>query len=534
MPKIPHVSNVARRPAGAASPRLLARRQAQPGTERRGQEPCGRQPTEQGEAPPRQCFFALVAVRAGLAAGKDPGRPRRRHGHGVDGRDDHRHRDGQGELAEELAGDAAEEGAGQQHRAEHQRHGEDRPGDLVHCLDRGFAHGQALVQPALDVLQHDDGVVHDEADGQHQPEERQVVQGEAHQAHDGEGPDQRDCHVDHGQEQGFPVLQEQQDDDGNQDDGLAQRMEHLIHGFADERRGVVDDGVTQPLGEAGFQLPHLGLDAVGGVQGVRVWQQKDDNTRRRPAVQLPERVLVSGPQLGPADVPEVGDFPVRAGLENDVCELLGLDQAAEGAQGVLEILAVGDRRLTDLSGRHLHVLLAQDPDHVVDRQIPRLQLVRVQPDAHAVVLLAEDAHVADALHPGDGVLDMDRGVIAQVERIIIRPAGLRVVLGIQTDPQQDVWGPFLDRHADGPNHVGERRLGDGDAVLHQHLGHVHVGAQLEGHVQGVRCRRCCSATTCTSSLRRQRPAARSARPLCRPLPGRWLRGSWLSPGRSAA
>ena len=35
---------------------------------------------------------------------------------------------------------------------------------------------QALLQPALDVLQHDDGVVHDDADGQHQPEQRQVVQ----------------------------------------------------------------------------------------------------------------------------------------------------------------------------------------------------------------------------------------------------------------------------------------------------------------------------------------------------------------------
>src|SRR5208337_5543612 len=119
--------------------------------------------------------------------------------------------------------------------------------------------------------------------------------------------------------------------------------------------------------------------------------------RRRPAVQPPERVLASGPQLGPADVPEVSDFPVRAGLENDVRELLSLDQAAEGADGILEILALGDRRLADLPGRHLHVLLAQDPDHVVDREIPRLELVRVQPDAHAVVSLAEDYHVADAL-----------------------------------------------------------------------------------------------------------------------------------------
>ena len=69
--------------------------------------------------------------------------------------------------------------------------------------------GQALVQPALDVLQHDDGVVHDDADGQHQPEQGQVVQREAHQLHDGEGADQRHRHVDHGQEQGLPVLQEQ-------------------------------------------------------------------------------------------------------------------------------------------------------------------------------------------------------------------------------------------------------------------------------------------------------------------------------------
>ena len=51
--------------------------------------------------------------------------------------------------------------------------------------------------------------------------------------------------------------------------------------------------------------------------------------------------------------------------------------------------------------------------------------------------------------------------------------------------QQDVRRPLLGGHADGPDHVGQRRLGDGDAVLHQHLGHVDVGADLERHVQGV-------------------------------------------------
>ena len=77
-------------------------------------------------------------------------------------------------------------------------------------------------------------------------------------------------------------------------------------------------------------------------------------------------------------------------------------------------------------------------DHVAGRQVPRRQLVRVEPDAHAVVLLAEDEHVADAVHAGQRVLELDGGVIAQVELVVVRPAGLRVVVGIQVDHQQDV------------------------------------------------------------------------------------------------
>ena len=37
--------------------------------------------------------------------------------------------------------------------------------------------------------------------------------------HDGEGADQRDRHVDHRQDHGLPVLQEEQHDDGHQQDG---------------------------------------------------------------------------------------------------------------------------------------------------------------------------------------------------------------------------------------------------------------------------------------------------------------------------
>ena len=44
-------------------------------------------------------------------------------------------------------------------------------------------------------------------------------------------------------------------------------------------------------------------------------------------------------------------------LEDDVVELLGVFQTAERGHGVLEHLAVRRRRLADLAGRHLDVLL---------------------------------------------------------------------------------------------------------------------------------------------------------------------------------
>ena len=50
----------------------------------------------------------------------------------------------------------------------------------------------ALADVALDVLDHDDGVVDDDADRQHQAEQRQLVEREAERRQHGEGADQRD------------------------------------------------------------------------------------------------------------------------------------------------------------------------------------------------------------------------------------------------------------------------------------------------------------------------------------------------------
>ena len=54
-----------------------------------------------------------------------------------------------------------------------------------------------------------------------------------------------------------------------------------------------------------------------------------------------------------------------AGLDDDVAELLGVGQPAQGVDRQLELLALGDRLLADLAGGDLQVLLADGGDHVV-------------------------------------------------------------------------------------------------------------------------------------------------------------------------
>ena len=155
--------------------------------------PLGWQPRERQAEPGRQKFVAQPGAQQGeRRAGQDlvgrlfrslrpqqQGRQRRTERQRIEGRNQRRNRDRQGELPEELARDAADERAGHEHRAEDQPHGDHRPRDLRHGLDRGLARARPSLDIVLHGLDHDDGVVDDDADGQHQAEEREVVQAEA-------------------------------------------------------------------------------------------------------------------------------------------------------------------------------------------------------------------------------------------------------------------------------------------------------------------------------------------------------------------
>jgi hypothetical protein len=96
--------------------------------------------------------------------------------------------------------------------------------------------------------------------------------------------------------------------------------------------------------------------------------------------------------------------PVRlAGLDDDVLELRRAREPSHGPDRVLKVIAPGRRRLTEATGRDLHVLLADGAYHVGGGQVARDNPLGVEPDAHAVVARPEDTDITHTRKTGEGV-----------------------------------------------------------------------------------------------------------------------------------
>ena len=154
-------------------------------------------------------------------------------------------------------------------------------------------------------------------------------------------------------------------------------------------------------------------------------------------------------------------------------------EPAGDVERVLELLARRRRRHADLAGGDLLALLLDRLDDVLRHQPARLQLVRIEPDPHRILAGAEHGDVADAGQARQLVPQVDGGVVGQEQAVV---AGVR---RRQRHEQQDRGRLLLHRDALVLHRLRQLRQRGRDAVLHQHLREVQVGADLEGDRQRI-------------------------------------------------
>ena len=402
------------------------------------------------------------------------GAERRGQDQGHQDRQRHRRHDGDGELAIDHAGRTAKEGHRQEHRRQHQADADQGAGDFLHRFQRRVIRTELfLMHDALDVFDHDNRVVHQQADDQHEREQRQRVYRVAEHGQDAEGAQQHDRHGNGGDQRGAPVLQEQVHHQHHQDDGFDQRHHHVADGKADEGGVVHRIDHLHARRQGGAQFFGALLHQSHGAERIGARRQHHGHTGGGVAIEQAGDFVGLRAQFDAGDIAQAHDGAAGRGLQHDFAELLRRLQARLGRDGGVELLALHGGLLADLAGGNLHVLRLDRGGHVRRHQAEILQLERVQPDAHRI-LRAEHLGVAHARHAGELV-----GHAAGDE---VRHVDVVVAAGIVID-------------ADDDDEVG-LVLGDGDAdllhlrgqlgnsglhlVLHLHLGDVRIGAGREG------------------------------------------------------
>ena len=434
-----------------------------------GEKPVERpeQPADQFLHQPREPVLRRVMILEQRGA---QGRRKRQR---IERGDHRRDGNGDGELFVKLTGEAADKCRGHKHGAQHQRRGDNRPGDLVHRAFGGVEGRQSEGDIALDVFDNHDGVVHHDADGQHQTEQRQRVDAEAEGEHHGKRSDEGHGHGGEWNDGSAPGLEKNDDHNDNQQDGLKECVDHRFNGMAHEDSRVIHHRVIDTVGEIFLQVGHCLADVLGKLEGVRARRLKDRKRHGGFVVQQRAQRIAGCAQFEAGNVLEQRFFPIGSGLDDDLAELLGGNQAALGVDLEFEIDGPADRLLADRPGGDLHVLFPDGVDHVSGREVSGGDLVGIEPDAHSVIARAEHLDITGAGDARQNVLDLQGGEVAEIN-FVVATVGRE-----QVDHQREV-GRLLDgRHTEPADFLGQFGKRLRNPVLHLHLGLVDVRAELE-------------------------------------------------------
>src|SRR5262249_15115314 len=121
-------------------------------------------------------------------------------------------------------------------------------------------------------------------------------------------------------------------------------------------------------------------------------------------------------------------------------DLFQIGEPAWFLRGERDGLPLGDRRLPDLAGPDRRLGLADRLGHVSGRQLACRELLGIEPDTQGLVPLAETDGLTGARKTHQFVLDLDAGVVAEVEVV----AG--AVRRGQADEKEDAGRLLLDRY----------------------------------------------------------------------------------------
>ena len=291
---------------------------------------------------------------------------------------------------EQAADHVAHEQQRDQHRDQRHRQRDDGEADLLRALERRLVRAVAALEIAGDVLDHDDRVVDDEAGGDGQRHQRQIVEAEAEQVHD-----RRACRPATAaptrlgmivagtlrRKRKITSTTRPTDSVSSNSTSLTEARMVTVRSVS----GVIVDRLRQRRGQRRQQR----LDAVDDLDDVRAGLALDVDEQRRRPVHPRRQPRVFGGDLDRGDVGEQHRRAVAVG-----------DDRFEIVAGIADLVVGVDgerlRRAVEIALRRIDVEVGDGRAQVVEVEAVGGERERIGVDAHRRALAAGDRHQADA------------------------------------------------------------------------------------------------------------------------------------------
>ena len=301
--------------------------------------------------------------------------------------------DGQdgGEFVEQPAEDAAHEQDRNEHGDQRNADRDDGEADLGRAIEGGAQRRFARLGVAHDIFDHHDGVVDDEADGDGQRHQREIVDREAEEPHGGQAAGQRQRYGDGGSDGGHQAAHEHQHHQQHQGAGDQQRGLHLAHAGADGLGAVGQDGQFDIRRHPAAQQGQHRFDAVHGFDDVGVAGLADLEQDRRLGAEPGGKAHVRHPVDHVGHVAQADHATAGDGLQHQ--------RAVFGGHGELAV-QLDQRGLVlalEAAGGAVDVAAADGVVDVLAGQAGGGQGGGVQANAHRGFLGAVDLDLRDAV-----------------------------------------------------------------------------------------------------------------------------------------
>ncbi len=223
-------------------------------------------------------------------------------------------------------------------------------------------------------------------DGESEREQRHVVEGKIHAAHEGERGDDAGGDGDGGDEDSAPVAHEKKNDGAGENAAEDQVFEERVDRSFDEVGNVVNDEKLDAGRKLGAEFIELGFYVVGDLDGVGAGLAKDLNADDVLAGSAFAKEGRPGAEFLCAifDLGYIADTDLRAAAraDDDFAELFRGSDAAEGAKA--ELLRAGDHA----AAGGFDIFALERVAYIEDGEIVRGEFLRVEEDADLAGLAA--------------------------------------------------------------------------------------------------------------------------------------------------